>query len=728
MKKRSLLALILSMTMMLCVSLFAACEPEDKKSSDDSSPAASEEVPNSSTPEDSDLTVIGISYVSGLDEELYEKGSVLDLSALKIKATYSNGTTKEISYDEATFEVEYDSNVNGAYGDYETVTITYGGFSCEHEVIFYSKYDIGEVSLPAYYSAYLTATDAEKESVFTTINDSYKVGDDSAFSVRPTVNGINNFTSKIATNITDVDFVISVEKLVGEEFVLMDNPGTDVEIDAEKATVDFLESAIGSTYRVSVYPDMLNSDQMEELSNYVSTVEFEVVDGYNVTNAIELSVVDNYNKDWEALRAAAGLNVDENAIHGVVLHANIVFGKTEIPEQLMYNDGDSDLNPGDADYERAKDSLRDYASVLKRVNNSTEAFAIHGNYFTLNTSTMPLVMRYNNKITLEGEIVNSHSCLFDVSVKGGREDVGSGFFTVENLNAIGNLKLTDTNNTGGLIFFKLERQPGLIKNVTARQWYVTAFHELADSKEIALTLKDCQYYDNYSCFVYLWGAYINIENTVMNSCGGPVIIADNCHHDSDQVTEKHPNGFVSHIEVDDASKLESWVTGSETWFVQMNATSTASALTSLDALFKAQGGRTFLKHEDGVNKLNLVCIIKSGSSESMNFEKIKGSINIGDLKFSMDNPIVSDYKGQSVLFQGASETSLLAFFQMGDNQYLCDAISMAAATMQGQQPAPQMGAHAAFTGSHLGIYIGAQFTGGAPNGYMGVILGGYKNA
>ena len=122
--------------------------------------------------------------------------------------------------------------------------------------------------------------------------------------------------------------------------------------------------------------------------------------------------------------------------------------------------------------------------------------------------------------------------------------------------------------------------------------------------------------------------------------------------------------------------------------------------------------------------------MKSGDVEGMSFDKISGTASIGSLKLNMDNPIATAFAGQSVLFQGASERAFLAMNNGPDGTpYLADAMTMAGAMMQGQMPpaVTPADAHVAFTGDHLGIYVGAAFAGGAPNGYMGIVLGGYRS-
>lgn len=744
MKTKRLLLTIATLLMALCLSLAMACTPANKDSTPSDSSTTESSMPDSSTPDSStpdsstpdevkELT--SITYLSGLDEYAYVKGEELDLSALKITAHYSDGTSAEVAYNAQTFTVNYDSEVEG-YSNEGEVVISYEGMSCTHTVLFGSRYQVTGVSAPASYANYKSVVTAESP-IFTDVTDSYKVGDDNSFSVRPIVSGVDNFSDDVYTDIANMPFVITVEKWVEDAYVVMDNPGTDVDVDEVKATVDFLENAIGQKYRVSVYPDMLHPDQIEEngLATYTSTVEVVVVDGYNVYDFLGLSLMDNSvngentaGEDWAEMRAEAGITTNPNDINGIVLHANLAVSADNIPSSFLYLDGDADLNSGDADYARAVGSLRDSVYILNRTIPAGSKFDIHGNYFNVNSSALPLVVRPGGDIVAEDEAVIPHSSLLRIVCESGYNETLS---TVNNLNCLGNLRLADTYTTGGIIFYKVNSLNMLFNNVTARQWYITAFAEISDNEACALKIKNNQYYDNYNSFVYNWGSHVYIENSIMKTCGGPVIIADNCSYkEGDRPADgSHPNGYVPYVKVDDNSVLESWVTGQESWFVQMNATTLAGAIKQLNGLFQYQGGRTFIGTGDNEGKMNLIMVMKSGYAEGIVFESILGKADFGSLKMDMSNQIVQAFAGQSVLFQGASESALGAMYQDGTSQYLADAYNLAMfmATQGAAGSANPIGAtHGLFAGDYLGVYLGAAFAGGTPQGYMGVVFGGYK--
>ena len=251
MKTKKLLLTVLSLLMVFALSIFVACKPTPDNSSTPDSSTPESSLPDSSTPDSStdEVELSHITYHSGLDADAYVKGEDLDLSGLTITVHYTDGSSSEVVYNADDFAVSYDSNVPGYSGE-ASVTIEYMEKTCEKTVVFGSKYQITEVGAISSYANYLSVIGAETP-IFTDVSDSYKVGDDNAFSVRPTVSGINNFDDSQHADIKDITFVITIEKWNGEAYAEMADYSTDVEIDETngKCTkierVHFLDLPIG---------------------------------------------------------------------------------------------------------------------------------------------------------------------------------------------------------------------------------------------------------------------------------------------------------------------------------------------------------------------------------------------------------------------------------------------------------------------------------------------------
>ena len=130
-KMKKLLGIFLTILLVLALSLAVACSKDDPTNSSVSggnssisTGDSSVEDENSSTEEEADA--VSIEYLSGL--EVIEAGWEADLSNLKIKVNYSNGTSKEIAFTDAAadFSCSYDDSKLG----FTYAEISYGNLSC----------------------------------------------------------------------------------------------------------------------------------------------------------------------------------------------------------------------------------------------------------------------------------------------------------------------------------------------------------------------------------------------------------------------------------------------------------------------------------------------------------------------------------------------------------------------------------------------------------------------
>lgn len=108
-----------------------------------------------------------------------------------------------------------------------------------------------------------------------------------------------------------------------------------------------------------------------------------------------------------------------------------------------------------------------------------------------------------------------------------------------------------------------------------------------------------------------FGAKINITDSLLAKCGGPVILSQTY-----RAKEAANNELSVDVVVDDKSVLYSYVTGQEAWFVAVNQTPMAAQIVALDALVKGtaapQGiNASYLsdKKIQGVNTMNMVMVV-----------------------------------------------------------------------------------------------------------------------
>lgn len=492
------------------------------------------------------------------------------------------------------------------------------------------------------YKLYLENKDVKsnKKNEFFDKTSTLKVGDDNDFVVMPNVQfGMLEEGDPIPTPIPAVEWTyeISFTRITadGSVKVAADEVENYVEkIDNVNCAINFAEGAIGSTFEISVVPTGLTDKQKEEIVDYTATMTVEVVDGFNVYDAKELSVInnnygatmeDNENSSWKTFKEANGIDVDYFPSN-VILQKNISITIEDLATGLLIQK--EDIKPGDADKDKALNSLRDWACVYYRNVAENETFTLEGNYFTLDASAIPLVVRPDNKVA-ENENFQSHAQLFFVDVANDKEET-----CFKNLNLIGNApRVEDTNKSGGIIMAKVGYKGVHFYNNISNCWYINYFPNYSTGTKI----EKCKAYDSFNVIVYSWGSNGTIiKDSELVGAGGPAIIADHV------LPKAEDGGSPSEISVID-SEIHPYVAGTEGWFTQFaGATQAATLIKSMNAAFaNPYFKRSFVYEKVGeeykltsvgdaskVYFLDFVALYKSGESAGLSADVITGKFAV----------------------------------------------------------------------------------------------------
>lgn len=498
------------------------------------------------------------------------------------------------------------------------------------------------VSQNAEYALYMKnkGVKTNKKNEFFDKTSTLKVGDDNDFVVMPAVTfgkikpGTQFTTPVIPSEWT---YEISFARITadGSVKVAADEVENYVEkIDYVNCVLNFAEGAIGSTFEISVVPTGLTDKQKENVAKYMAKMTVEVVDGFNVYDAKELSVINNNygatmvgneNSSWKTFKEANGIDVDYFPSN-VILQKNISITIEDLATGLLIQK--EDIKPGDADKDKALNSLRDWACVYYRNVAENETFTLEGNYFTLDASAIPLVVRPENKVA-ENENFQSHAQLFFVDVANDKEET-----YLKNLNLIGNApRVEDTNKSGGIIMAKVGDKGVHFYNNISNCWYINYFPQYSTGTKI----EKCKAYDSFNTIVYSWGSTGTvIKDSELIGAGGPAIIAD---HASPKAED---GGSPSEISVID-SEIHSYVAGTEGWFTQFaGATQAATLIKSLNAAFaNPYFKRSFVYEKVGdeykltsvgdaskVYFLDFVALYKSGESAGLSADVITGKFAV----------------------------------------------------------------------------------------------------
>ena len=142
--------------------------------------------------------------------------------------------------------------------------------------------------------------------------------------------------------------------------------------------------------------------------------------------------------------------------------------------------------------------------------------------------------------------------------------------------------------------------------------------------------------------MYNWGSQITATSSLFRSCGGPVIIQD--HAGTDTYEEDNGMTVVGYAPTTNFINctILNYVTGSEAWFQQFNATGVTSDIKMLSDLFYATGlTKSFVTNDKHEGKLyqalsaagqnaffNFIVLNKSGSAEGITTYPACGTVNI----------------------------------------------------------------------------------------------------
>ena len=486
--------------------------------------------------------------------------------------------------------------------------------------------------------------DEKNDDGFYDHTQSYKVGDDNPFNVKPALTVLDAKTYQpVSASQWLHDFTISAklgDTTVGEEYFKV--------LDARECDVDFTEEAVGKTFTITIAPGGVDESRVASLTKSITV---DVMDGYNVYNAKDLGYFDtrpvdftrdspvmedgnNWRVQWREFKTANNMDVDYVPA-SLIFQTDIAVTANDLPSNFFYTtEQAAALND-----RKAAGSLVDFTFFYDRT--IPGDMTVEGNYFDLDFSAIPLIKRDRQKTTAEGEVVG-HSAAFKTLAG---DDV-----IFRNINMTGNGKKAtgdeDKIYGGGIIFVKGAGSKSLKSyNIIATKFYITYFGEKAYNRGDPFTefeLDKVKCFNNYNSFMYNWGSVINAKNSLFRSCGGPVIIQD--HAGTDTYEEDNGLtvlGYAPTTNFVDCT-LKNYVSGSEAWFQQFEATGVASSIKMMSDLFAGTNlPKGFVTNDKGEGKLyqalatagenaffNFIVLNKSGSAEGITALPACGTVNI----------------------------------------------------------------------------------------------------
>lgn len=580
-------------------------------------------------------------------------GEAFDASALSVLLTLSDdsvvtrsvldGVTVDLSH----LDVEVISNE-----DYY-ITASYGGVVSEKLTIAVIDPNINYYIFGVDMPASLSGLDSKKE-LFLNKEYGYVVGDDNPFIFKLSLTILDendNYVEGFSSYVSYFEIVLNSVTLEGDEL------DKYVVINAEKNSIDFTEEAIGKTFTIKTRP--LHGVDGNE-AEMTRSLDVTVVDGYNIYEAWELNYLTNANEtnigDWltgetrtqpqivdDFLKTKGAVRPENLA--GLVIHNDLIIKTTDIPAEYFVG-------------ANRNNELWDYLTIFHHVNDSpTKTFSLYGNYYTVFSYNLPNVCAPGTGN--QGDTVsNGQLFRFTAPATDGNYDhtqyklnINSLYMRDDNPNT--DNVMTADRDMRGLIGMKVIYQEANLENVRMEAFYISFF---IDGDFTTANLNECKLYNSWQNHIFIWAtnivqsedeyprenypaATLNVTNSSITKCGGPVIISQTAH-----TGENRTDKCGGVVNIDAATEIWTFVTGEEAWFKAMGVTGTAQQIKQLGYVLQGVLGTTFITQEDengntsgGTVYMNIVMIqLAQGETvaEMMNgTDDLDGSFTKGGITY-----------------------------------------------------------------------------------------------
>ena len=605
---------------------------------------------------------------------------------------------------QALSQLELD-NIALVSGDREVkINYLYNGYTRSAEFVInvlVSGNGVDEFSLPqslVKYNATLAYGRANQGNVnsqafegalFVNDVEDYIVGNDNAYRFVPTFNQID-IISATKTTLTSFAASSTIYLVDGSNATPLEATQTGtytvewshggvkyVTETTNENKYQFTVAAENKSFKLSVLPD---PNEFVYDPDDINPVEWtvKVEKGYNIYDSREICLLEqpseatrnqvsgkypNGRKFWDSIKSELGLSGKRYS--SIILHDNLVVTKDALPQEfwftlpsnyeVYYKYGDTKYRPEDVPVELGGPLERSFLwdqewGLLQYDMQNGENFAIHGNFFDIDLSKLPLVcsfepsgiehpdgrdayyMDYMSKISFldvrgwdvryTNGVNQGWRYLTDLGETPTESDENDEHFSFDNFMVRGNaspkqLLLDDSTVRsegmadnpvygGGIIFVKTHYCHSDLYNINANSCFISFF-----SRDYTV----CNYtklksYDSYLNAIYALGeTEVNVTNCHFKRAGGPLMIVTQQTDDLKNDGELNTSDYIEipRVIIDSNSKLENFITGEEVWF-DIFAPGQVPTLKALDGLLNYYFGKTFLQN----NKFNLICVSSQG--------------------------------------------------------------------------------------------------------------------
>ena len=498
--------------------------------------------------------------------------------------------------------------------------------------------------------------------------DTYKVGSANAFKVECKGSFLDSTGTLVYSTIDEINHKLLIKNTAGEYVDVTSEESTYVSVLNNE--FDFTDAAVGHEFKLTLSPDA-----NKYTGNYEDSMEFEVVNAWNVYNALDLAYLDNVDPTSDLISEDDRNNHDTfimdvwkdvrdieiaNSIQGIVLQNDINVTSEDLPDYLKWSSEEVDTyrKQNESDFttwsknlfktyedengnskertdeecyalgkEKLQGSLKDFVNVYSRITELDETFTIEGNYFNLDVTGIKKIVKFGDKSLVQAASSNgSHSQLLAFPGDGGygHDSFGVGIpfqfrnqdgeIIINNMNIKGNgTRDNSSENLGGIICIKSNSSNFVATNVNSSDTFITIFTRPCYDSDTPSksTIDRSRWYDSYSSMLFF---YRSQNNYITNS----IMIGAG---GSLMLLSEIDNEYPASCDVSN-SYLESYVNGQESWFVDKNAQTYVPMIAQyqlgiLNTLANQYGiteQSSYVKVQDGKPYVNLLAIHLDGDN------------------------------------------------------------------------------------------------------------------
>lgn len=561
--------------------------------------------------------ITSIEIVPGSVLTTVKKGQEVDTSELQIRVNYSDGTYVYVSgadLKEDDIEIVDDPNDSNK----KILTVTYSGNTASVDIkvvnppsenagmIFAAVLPDDILVRDTYQKNFKEYANGEKKAP-------YYVGDDNPFVLYLNVAVLNsNGLLEEVDDCRNIQTAVKVYDKGGNELTGAALEAV-VKFDPTTNTYDFTEAATAegnNTYTLEITPNDPRYT-VADAAAATKTLTVTVVDAYNVYHAYELNLITNVPVDtwWfdgtgmtdeqvfsqgtvvAEFLESKGILQYRDGLKGVVIHKDLTIEqndqKKDLPEKYFVEyEKDGKMNT----------ALVEHVGIFNHLASVGETFSIYGNCYSIFSYNLPAVA---HKGFGNNDDPYSSATLFELQANSAEFENyrDSRYLPTEQIKYnVMDLALRDNDphsndqkaserHMRGISAFQVGESTVNMTNVN-----IDAFMMSLSTEEDGLTLNldKVKFYNAWQGHLFLWsnnhfyeqldltaeapsekifGIKVNIKNSLLGKCGGPVILAQNANRDLEC-----NKGLSIDVVVDEETdkNLYSYVTGEEAWFVAVN--------------------------------------------------------------------------------------------------------------------------------------------------------------